>query len=339
MPELRLYNDQVVETVFDLLGTNEDDITYSVGWGLANSDALCRALMSLAFGDDSDDSELTLVQLQHSQRGAGRTDIEVDSASRALVIEAKRGWSLPGKAQLLQYARRLASELSASERQGHLLVVSECRRDYPPVKRLPNTLEGIPVSYLPWSELAGLVETVARESRTTEKQRLRELHRYLRRLMTDQNTTSNLVYVAPLNADKLAWSSMTFYDYVARLGRYFHPIGHGFPKTPVNNIAFRFHGKLLSVHHVDDYVHVTDPRLVFPEVTYSPDLDWESRPHFVYTLGPDVKPNRDIRTGDMYARGPSWCALDLLLSSGTVAEATRRTRERHEAAGIPYPGV
>jgi len=32
--ELRLHS-RVVHTVFDLLGGKEDDITYSVGWGLA----------------------------------------------------------------------------------------------------------------------------------------------------------------------------------------------------------------------------------------------------------------------------------------------------------------
>ncbi len=34
MTELRLHS-RVVHTVFDLLGGKEDDITYSVGWGLA----------------------------------------------------------------------------------------------------------------------------------------------------------------------------------------------------------------------------------------------------------------------------------------------------------------
>lgn len=182
MPELRLYNNRVVMTVFDLLGT-KDDLTYAVGWGLADSDALCRALMSAAFGAD-DDSELTGAQLQHSRHGAGRTDIEVNSVRRALVVEAKRGWNLPTEAQLEQYARRRASELSAetaaasSERAAHVLVVSECLRDYPRVAELPPALHGIPISYMPWSKLPALVDTVTGASSTTKKRLLRELHRY-----------------------------------------------------------------------------------------------------------------------------------------------------------------
>lgn len=47
--------------------------------------------------------------------------------------------------------------------------------------------------------------------------------------MTDQTATTNL-YVAPLNDDELGWSSLTLHDYVVKLGRYFHPVAHGFPR-------------------------------------------------------------------------------------------------------------
>jgi hypothetical protein len=51
MAELRLHG-QPVGTVFDLLGKREDEITYSVGWALAQSDALARALLREAFDED-----------------------------------------------------------------------------------------------------------------------------------------------------------------------------------------------------------------------------------------------------------------------------------------------
>jgi hypothetical protein len=45
MPPLTLHG-WTVATVFDLLGDKENDATYSLGWGLANSDRL-----TLAFDD------------------------------------------------------------------------------------------------------------------------------------------------------------------------------------------------------------------------------------------------------------------------------------------------
>jgi hypothetical protein len=48
MADLRLHG-RPVETVFDLLGDKEDDITYSLGWALAHSDGLCRALLREVF--------------------------------------------------------------------------------------------------------------------------------------------------------------------------------------------------------------------------------------------------------------------------------------------------
>jgi hypothetical protein len=37
-----------LDTVFDLLGSKENDITYSVGWALAQSPAFCARLMAAA---------------------------------------------------------------------------------------------------------------------------------------------------------------------------------------------------------------------------------------------------------------------------------------------------
>jgi hypothetical protein len=140
MTDLRLHG-RAVETVFDLLGDKEDDITYSLGWGLAHSDRLCRVLLHEVFGDDA---EPTAIALQESISGAGRTDIELETARHHLILEAKRGWDLPRAGQLDTYAARFDDE-----RDGRILVVSECSPDYPPVVALPVNVAGIPVRYLP----------------------------------------------------------------------------------------------------------------------------------------------------------------------------------------------
>ena len=50
MTELTLHS-RAVGTVFDLLGSKEDDITYSVGWGLGQSERFTRSVLSEAYGD------------------------------------------------------------------------------------------------------------------------------------------------------------------------------------------------------------------------------------------------------------------------------------------------
>ncbi len=335
MADLTLHGRRV-ETVFDLLGDKEDDITYSVGWGLAASDDLARALLREAFGEGGDGGELTAVRLQEIDVETGRTDIEVETEFRQLIVEAKRGWNLPGPAQLRKYARRLGAN---DERESRIIVVAECSPDYWPVVALPREIEGIPISYVPWSRIAELVATTADESASREEKRLlRELHRYLRGLMTMQNTTSNLVYVVVLNEDELGWSSLNFREIVCDRGFYFHPVGGGrggWPKTPPNYLGFRFHGRLQRIHHVEHYEVITNPHEYIPEVSI--DVDWSEKPHFLYRLGPLIEPTREVRSGRLYRNQRVWCALDLLQTAATIFEARDLTRERHDQAGIPYP--
>jgi hypothetical protein len=120
MTELLLHG-RPVATVFDLLGDKEDDVTYSFGWALANSERLVRALLASAFGAGIEQGEVTALLLQQSIPGAGRTDIEIETERLHLILEAKRGWELPSQEQLAQYAGR-----SEPGRQPILLAVSEC---------------------------------------------------------------------------------------------------------------------------------------------------------------------------------------------------------------------
>src|SRR3954463_8701454 len=107
MPELRLHS-QPVRTVFDLLGHKEDDITYSVGWGLSQSEAFAQSLLAEVF--DGDVGDITAVRLQETVVGAGRTDIEIESERAHLIVEAKRGWTVPTETQLRTYAERLQGD-------------------------------------------------------------------------------------------------------------------------------------------------------------------------------------------------------------------------------------
>jgi hypothetical protein len=320
-----------VGTVFDLLGSKEDDITYSVGWGLAQSEAFTRALLGEAFGD-AEQGEVTAIRLQESEHGTGRTDVEIETERLHLIVEAKRGWNLPLDSQLQLYADRLNAR---DEREGRIAVVAECAPYYPPVKALPKAIDGVPVLYLPWKRIAELATSTAVASRNhAEKRLLVELTSYLKGLMTMQNVTSNLVFVVVLGQDPLRWSSLTFKDTVVERGFYYHPVGRrGWPNTPPNYVGFRFDGRLQQIRHVDKYEVITRPHERIPEII--PDEDWSEEPHFLYTLGPPIVPPQPVLNGKIWPNARLECALDLLLTCGTVQEARDRTRERLEAAGEP----
>ena len=77
------------------------------------------------------------------------------------------------------------------------------------------------------------------------------------------NPRDNMVYVvslskAPIKAD----GDCTWVDVVEKDKCYFHPVGKGWPKEPLNYIAFRYDGELQGVHYIESYKVVTDPSSV-----------------------------------------------------------------------------
>lgn len=326
MTELTLRG-QPIHTVFDLLGKKENDITYAVGWALAQSERLVRALLD-DLSPTVDPGALSAVRLQEFVTGSGITDIEVVSDALHLIIEAKRGWSLPSEAQLAQYAPRLDA------RKGHALcVMAECSPEFAK-QHLPDEVAGVEVLYRSWKQLTQLVTATATHGGHAEKRLLRELVRYLRGLMTMQNTTSNLVYVVSLGSTPLDWSDLNFIETVEQRERYYHPVGGGkggWPKEPPNYLGFRYWGRLQSVRHVEDYEVIEHPHDYIPEI--KPWVDWSGEPHFLYTLGPPIVPGEEVKTGKLYRSQRVWVALDLLLTSSTIAEARDKTNERLAKAG------
>lgn len=143
-----------------------------------------------------------------------------------------------------------------------------------------------------------------------------------------RNIESNSVYVVSLATFSFpGWPpTLTAIDVIEKFGRYFFPAsGKNWPKTPPNYVAFRYYGRLQSIHHVDEYTIVRDMAPFFPGV---PDTsDWE--PHFLMTLGPAMRPNHEVRTGSgIYPSGRRWIDIDLLLTSNTIGEAAAESRRR-----------
>ena len=55
--------------------------------------------------------------------------------------------------------------------------------------------------------------------------------------------------------------------------------------------------------------------------------DWD---YFVYRLGPAIRPQKEVRTGNIYRNGKVWAMLDTLLTCDTISEARDLTKRRKQ---------
>jgi hypothetical protein len=88
---------------------------------------------------------------------------------------------------------------------------------------------------------------------------------------------------------------LTYIQTVEKKRKYFHPCGcvGRWPTEPPNYSGFRYYGRLQSIHHVESWEVVRNFHLHFPE---SP--SWEEKePHFLYKLGPPIRPLHDVKSG------------------------------------------
>jgi hypothetical protein len=297
--DLTLYG-RAVGTVFDLLGEKENDITYAIGWALANSDRFSSSLLKdLLPAVQVPPAEL--IRLQEGISGASFTDIEIkaEAGKVHVVIEAKRGYQLPGNAQLRKYATR------TNPAPTMLVVIAEAPEDFASGKLATEVAE-VPVLYRSWRQIEQLASMAAATSqRHAEKRLLGELSNYLKGLMTMQNVDSNMVYVVSLGK-QIEKTGMTYRDVVVEYDTYFCPVGgssSGWPKEPPNYLGFRFDGKLQQVRHVEDYRVADDNYAGFAPLKGK--VDWPDERHWVFCWA--LRSSRRARCGPEICSAHSGC--------------------------------
>ncbi len=327
MAEMLLHN-RKVNSIFQLLGEHENDISYSVAWALAQCPSFLREFLHKIGIPPANNSPV--IRLQHHETIGGITDVEIESSGRFYVIvEAKRGWNLPDRRQLEKYvARRSFKESRASFKR--LVTLSECSREYADLHLQVRKIERVPIQSISWRDVAVLASKSRRRASHAQKRLIGELLTYLEGLMTMQKMDSNWVYVVALASDTEKGWGISWIDIVKKRKRYFHPIGiKGWPKEPPNYIAVRYKGKLQSIHHIEGYEVVEDLQKKIPEIKGATKI-----PRFLYRLGPGFGPNKEVRTGRIYPNGRVWCMLDTLFTCDTISDArdvsNERERARHE---------
>lgn len=317
MSDLYLRGRQI-DSIFQLLGEHENDISYSVAWALARAPAFLRKFVRAVLEYEPDADEV-VISLQDSENEGGITDIELKMPGKFhVIVEAKRGWNLPSRQQLEGYANR-PSFRNHSAPLKRVVALTECSREFAQAHLETTQVAGVSVEAVSWKEVATLAEEARYQGSYAEKGILNQLITYLGGTVRMRNLDSNLVYVVALASGTPVGWGISWIDIVRVRQRYFHPVGGGrggWPKEPPNYIAFRYCGRLQSIHHVDSYEVITDPHERFPEI---PSQEW--KPHFLYTLGPAFAPDKEVRTGKIYPNGRVWCTLDTLFTSETISEA------------------
>lgn len=324
MPRLISYNKEV-RSIFELLGDKENDITLSMSWALAKCPEFLKVVVAAVVPVVVDPEETVILNQQYTA-DTGITDIEVtDHKTFHVIFEAKRGWVLPGAEQLTKYSIR--KDFAASGAANKVIVtLSECTETYADLYLPFHTVNGIPVKHLPWRRVYGLAEQSKAASNHEQKHLLAEFTTYLRGIMTMQKLDSNMVYVVALGTQNPEGCPISWIDIVQRHGKYFCPIGvKGWLKEPPNYIAFRYYGKLQSIHHIEGY---TVSRNMHDEIPEMPDETWDGD-CYIYRLGPAIVPGKTVKTGNIYRNGRVWAMLDLLLTCDSISEARDRTQERH----------
>lgn len=326
MSELTAHGTEVTN-VFQLIGILENDITKSIAWALCKCPILLKKTIFETLKIDIE-PEKVRISYQEFEKDKGITDLEItDDELFYIIVEAKRGWILPSAEQLKLYSER--REITRSKAKHKVIItMSECSEEYANTYLPFHEINNVPIIHLSWKTIYELTSKSIADSSNFQKNILKELLEYLGGIMTMQNRDSNWVYVVSVGTGHPNNCELTWIDFVEKYKQYFHPVGGkgGWPKTPPNYIAFRYYGQLQSIHYIDSYEVTRNLHEIFPEMP-NEELDEN---HFVYKLGPAIKPIHTVKTGKLYPSLRVWAMLDTLLTSKTVLEARDISKARLE---------
>jgi hypothetical protein len=311
-----------IANVFRLLGADENSATFALGWVLDHSLHMRKLMVGMIFDKPQDIDECVITLQKHSLDG-GYTDLEAQVANQwHFVLEAKRGWDVPSRRQLARYSPRLKSAKASLQR---LVSVSAADQSFA-AEHLPRGVDGIAVSHLSWTDIAQLARKAqGLAGGFEEKLWLRQFVQHLQEYVSMERTTDNSVYVLSLGIQPMVeGKSHTWIDVVEKDHCYFHPVGNHWPVQPPNYVGFRYHGTLQTVHHVDGFSVVRNlagVNRLWPKT----EVD-----HFVYRLGPPMRPATEMRAGKVYRSARVWCAIDTLLSGNynTLSDARDESKRR-----------
>jgi len=313
--DLSLYGRTSV-SVFDLLGRGETDLTAALGWTLTRSPTLMRAVWSRLGMPGSAVDVRAALEVADAE---GRTDLELDGTDGQVIVEAKKGWLLPGTLQLSKYTGRFDPA-----RENLLVTLSDSSTEFAAL-HLPTVVDVIPVVHLPWDAIREDLRAALKTARGTERLWLNEMTDYLAGATAVRDPAEAWVYVVSIgNGKPVEGGERTFRDFVEHENRYFHPFGKNWPRRPPVLIGFRWGGKLQRVSRVIDSKVAGSLHEEWPDIpVLAP--DGLARPVAIYTLG-DPIPIPEIRTTGIVMARRLWALLDQILTHPLLLDAERASK-------------
>lgn len=146
-----------LETVFELLGRDENAMTFALGWCLAQAPALLDEVAS-ELGDTAEPRPSVsspAICLQERRGSTGIIDIEIHAPGRlAWIVEAKRGFDVPSPGQMEKYALRLGGVEDPVAARRLLVLARSDRRGAWLRSAVPSRVRGVAVSALSWRQAA-----------------------------------------------------------------------------------------------------------------------------------------------------------------------------------------
>lgn len=175
MAQLYLFNREI-SSLFQLLGEQENAISYSVAWSLTKSPSFLNIFLQHVMKKEYDTSDIQIL-MQRIEKDRGIKDIEIVlDGEFHLIIEAKKGWTLPASDQLDLYSSR-ASFVQSPCPDKRLIVLSECSRNFAK-NRLADQFNGYPVEIFSWKDIHHFANQAKIKSSHAEKRLLDELNLY-----------------------------------------------------------------------------------------------------------------------------------------------------------------
>ena len=315
-----------ITSVFQLLGENENDITYSIGYVLANSESfLLKFLKSLQITPKDLNNVQIILQQNTSDTGKTNiTDLEiVEEEVFHVIVEAKRGFQQLPTDQIKRYAqgKKIKDKVDIQKR---LVFFTDASQEYAKAMFDNSPIEGIFVKIVPYRKIFSMLSASLLDGNNAEKYLINQLKTYLEKIITMQKIDTNWVYVVSLSDGGIPNISLSFKEIVKQKNLYFHPIGNGYPSEPLTYIAFRYEGKLRAIHHVESFKAFTDFSTIDEDFSVG-----EVAPHFLYRLGKPILPNHEVKNGSQLVMANRvWCMLDTLLTCDTIYEAYLKSKER-----------
>lgn len=177
------FHDRPVDSVFELIGSNENSLTFALGWCLREAPALLRTIAA-ALSIEAPREHESSILLQEYRDAHGFTDVEVrDPKHVAWILEAKVGFDPPGLAQLTKYANRLKLSNDADTKPLLIVLAQSDRNDVVLKRHVPIEVEGVRVAVLSWRRLMICCDEASATASLSGQEALRQFKMFVRKIL------------------------------------------------------------------------------------------------------------------------------------------------------------